>query len=729
MKFQFTSHSLLHFIFLTAVALLIFFHHTNAGEIPDSSTVVATWISQPVKIDGWLSEPVWQQALPIRNFRQREPKEGLPATEKTEVRILFDKENLYFGILCFDNHPESITAKEMETDGQLGLDDNFTLLLDTYHDYRNGFYFQVNPNGAKFDAQVQNSGESLNMNWNGIWDVKTRITAQGWTAEIILPFKTLRFTGDSLQVWGINLRRYIARKNEQDLWQAWHRNQGIRQLSGAGVLKILQPVLRGKHLELKPYLSTGLEHGYTAPGYQNDQRFKSGLDTKYGLTSTLTLDFTVNTDFAQVEADRARINLTRFSLFYPEKRDFFLESSDNFSFGSSHRAMAFYSRRIGLSEEGEQIPILAGGRITGKVGQNSLGVLNIQTRRQGDIPSTNFSVLRLKHDVFRQSYLGMIFTNKTPGDTTSSNRVAGVDATLSTSHFLGEQNLIFHTYYMESFSNRRVPQNHSFRVFFDYPNDLFDNFIQYFEVGKNFAPEIGFVRRSDIRSVYGHAKFMPRFHHFNVRRLVFKIQGSYTTDFENVLKTRFFEYRPFGFDLHSGEDFEFNIQTDYERLDEPFDIFDDYSIPVGIYNMLRWEIQFSTKSSRPLSSEIFLNWGEFYTGRSTELNLQSRIRVNKYLTVVSDYQRTAFRLSDQRFTTHEASLRLNVNLTTHLTSRLFMQWNNEDEELNFNFRLRWIPRLGSDFYLVYNELQDTRIPGFRSNNRVLLLKFAYWWGI
>ncbi|RME00120.1 MAG: hypothetical protein D6814_04200, partial [Calditrichaeota bacterium] len=382
-----------------------------------------------------------------------------------------------------------------------------------------------------------------------------------------------------------------------------------------------------------------------------------------------------------------------------------------------------------LSPSGQQIPILGGVRLSGKIGNNNLGFLNIQTSRWDDIPGTNFTVLRLKRDIFQQSYFGMIFTQKTPATDSPINRVIGSDLTLSTSHFLGNQNVVFHTYYMKSLTGRHLPQNHSFRVFVDYPNDLFDNFFQYFEVGKNFNPEVGFVRRKDMRMFFGHIRFMPRPHLLNVRQLVFKIQGSYITDFNNILQSRFFEYRPLGFELHSGEEMEFNIQTDYERLDQPFNIFENISIPTGIYNMLRWEIQFSTNSSRPVSGELFWNWGEFYTGHSSELSLASQFRLNKYVSLSGDYRRTGANLAQGRFTTHEASARINVNFTTHLTTRLFVQWNNEDDEINFNFRLRWIPKLGSDVYLVYNTLQDTRLGRIRSKDHVLLLKFTYWMGM
>lgn len=568
----------------------------------------------------------------------------------------------------------------------------------------------------------------MNPNWDAIWDAQARVTDRGWEAEIIIPFKSLRFQQADPHEWGFNVRRYIARKNEQDLWQAWLRNQGVRQLSEAGTLILRGELKQGKHLDLMPYVTTGIQRAQDEQ-VEMDTQFKPGLDVKYGLSSNLTLDLTLNTDFAQVEADRARINLTRFNLFYPEKRDFFLENSSNFNFGSYHRVMAFYSRRIGLSPDREQIPIIAGGRISGKIGGTNVGFLNVQTRADKGIPSTNFTVLRLKQDIFRKSYVGMIFTNKSPADTGTVNQVAGADIELSTSRFMGNRNLIFHSYYMKSIAPFQEPNNHAFRVFVDYPNDLFDNFMSYMEVGEHFNPEMGFVWRRNIRTYYGHVRFMPRPNFLNIRKFIFQLRGYYTTDFNNVLQTRDWEFRPFAFVLHTGDELEFNIQHNYDRLECDFPIFEDYVIPAGIYQGLRYELQVYTARRRPVSGGFEWNEGEFYTGHRRRLEFTGRLRLNKYVSITGDYLRTEVHLSDGDFTTHETSARINVNFTPRLTSRLFIQWNNEDDEINFNFRLRWIPRLGSDVYLVYNEIQETDIPGFRSKNRVLMAKVVYWLGM
>ncbi len=714
------------FFLLNWLVILLYFSSVLSQS--SGAVVEAGYISGNIKFDGFVKEAVWQQAPAIDRFTQREPHEGEPATEKTVIRILHNDNYLFIGIQCYDSHPELIIAKEMERDGNLGIDDNITLVLDTYRDFRAGFYFQINPNGALFDGQLSSGGDDMNRNWDGIWDARAHITDWGWEAEVVIPFKSLRFKKEKVHRWGLNVRRYLARKNEQDLWQAWLRNQGVRQLSAAGELILKGDLKQGKHLDLKPYITTGVQRA-EEDGAQLDTHFKTGLDVKYGLSSNLTLDLTLNTDFAQVESDRAKINLTRFSLFYPEKRDFFLENSSNFNFGSYHRVMAFYSRRIGLSPDREQIPILGGARLSGKVGGTNIGFLNVQTRADKGIPSTNFTVLRLKQDIFRKSYVGMIFTNKSPADTGTVNQVAGADIELSTSRFMGNRNLVFHSYYMKTIAPFPQANDHAFRAFVDYPNDLFDNFISYMEVGENFNPEMGFVWRRNIRTVYGHVRFMPRPNFLNIRKFIFQLRGYYTTDFDNVLQTRDWEFRPFAFVLHTGDEMEFNIQHNYDRLEEDFNIFEDFVIPAGIYQSLRYELQVYSARRRPVSGGLEWNEGEFYTGHRRRLEFVGRLRLNKYVSLTGDYLRTDIRLSDGKFTTHETSARLNINFTPRLTSRLFVQWNNEDNELNFNFRLRWIPRLGSDVYLVYNEIQETDVPGFRSQNRVLMAKFIYWFGM
>jgi hypothetical protein len=391
----------------------------------------------PIKLDGLLVEPAWENAEPINDFTQRELSEGASPTEKTEVRILYDNNNLYIGVICYDSEPEKIIHKELKLDGNLKSDDMFAFVIDTYNDKRMGQYFEVNPNGARFDASFNNGVQiwSLNEEWDGIWDVYGRITEYGWSVEIVIPFKTLRYPSTETQVWGINFMRIIQRKHEEVLWRGWKRNDGIFQLSKAGTLHIAEPLKKGLQLDVKPYILTGVERELDS---DSDEVFNYGLDVTYGLDSNTTLTLTTKTDFAQIESDKEIINLTRFNLRYPEKRDFFLEGAETFSFtqGSSN---LFYSRRIGISPEREEVPILGGIKLTQKTGSFRIGIMSMQTDEKNGYPQTNYSAIRVKKDIFEQSYVGFIATNLLDGKR-HDNQLYGVDFKYRTDKFLTDKN-------------------------------------------------------------------------------------------------------------------------------------------------------------------------------------------------------------------------------------------------------------------------------------------------
>ena len=705
------------------------FGFSDPGKAQDNGYIRAEFAGEGVRVDGWLNDPVWQQAQVVDRFFQREPREGEPATEKTEVRVAMDEDNLYIGVMCYDSRPDAIIAKEMERDSDLERDDNFALVLDTFFDQRTGFLFATNPNGAKFDAQLGFGRERMNKNWDGIWDVRAKVTPQGWSAEFVIPFKSLRFKEGGEQQWGINFRRTIARKNEEDLWRAWRRNDGLLQLTKEGVLELPRPVKRGRHLEFMPYVTGGYEKGYPDYEYETGRTTKTGIDVKYGLSPTLTADFTVNTDFAQVESDQVRINLTRYNLYYPEKRDFFLESSANFDFGSPHRAMAFYSRRIGIGPDRRPVPIIAGGRVSGKAGKYDLGLLSIQTGKERDIPSTNYSVARIKRNILEQSYIGAIFTQKTPADEAPVNRVVGADFRLTTAHFLGDKNLSVAGYFMKSFTPGTAPRTHAFNFFVDYPNDLIDCFVAYSEVGDNFNPEVGFVRRAGLKG-YGYSfRFMPRPPIPHIRKLHFVLREFANTDFSNVLDSKNSIFRPIGFETQSGDEFEFNVLRNFDYLKRPFSLFEDVVVSPGKYSVVGYETKLETNPSRLFSGEFGVRWGGFYSGKHRAMSLNTALRLSKYLTLSGGFEYTRARLPEGNFEAIQWQSRVRFAFNTHLTGFIFAQWNNEDDETTVNFRIRWIPRLGSDFYLVYNEIQDTGYTSWRPKHRVLLAKFTYWWSI
>lgn len=683
--------------------------------------ITAARVNPAPKINGDLDDEAWRHAAPITNFTQREPHEGAAATEHTEVRIVYDNRAMYIGVCCYDREPKKIIANELQRDFSYDEEDNFAVILDTYHDRRNGFLFVINSNGARFDALVTDEGNGFNSDWNGIWDTRAVKNDSGWFAEIELPFSTLRFPDDSLQAWGVNFERNIRRKREQVLWQGFARNYGLERLSQAGLLRGLQNIRRGNLLEIKPFVSGGGQHGFAPFSDERTTLTKTGLDIKYPLAPTLTLDLTANTDFAQVESDRAQINLTRFPLFFPEKREFFLEGAGIFNFNFGERPRLFYSRRLGIVG-GEQIPIIAGARLVGKAGDYDLGVLDMQTARKGDTPPTNFAALRVKRSILKESYFGVLATNKELAG--HHNRVLGGDANLRFSEIIGNNTIEIGSAVAGTQTPAIRGDNLAYRFFVDFPNDFIDHFLGIRSVQKNFNPEAGFVSRHG-KQLSWALRIAPRPGVLGIQRLFFKpVDVEYYWDVNNRPESAFWEWRPLGFLTEGGEFFEFNIQRDFDRLDEDFNIFGEMSIPQGRYHFTHYEIQFETNSSRPLAGQLFYNWGDYYTGERKSLSFAATAKTGSHLALSADYSRNDIALTAGNFTTREIGGRVRYAFSTRLNTSVFAQWNNEDERINLNFRLHWIPEIGSDVYLVYNQLYDT-IDRTRPARATVLAKVAY----
>jgi hypothetical protein len=693
---------------------------TGNGQ-SEPGTITASRVSTPLQVDGPLNDDAWKLAVPITNFTQREPDEGVPSTERTEVKILYDDRALYIGVSCFMSTPGKIIANEMSRDFESFAEDNFIVILDTHHDQRNGFLFVINPNGARYDALVTDEGNGVNSDWNGVWDVHSSITDMGWFAVIEIPFSTLRFADDPEQLWGINFERLVRSKREETLWQGFLRNQGIYKLSQAGLLLGIRNVSRGQDLEIKPYGLAGIQQELPPIGDERTALTKLGLDLKYPVTPTLTLDVTANTDFAQVESDRAQINLTRFPLYFPEKRDFFLEGSGifDFNFGASPRP--FYSRRIGIAN-GEQIPILAGGRLVGKAGPYNIGLLDMQTAEMGEEPATNYSVLRIKRDILSHSYLGFLATNKQLSG--RYNRLFGSDVDIRLSNVFGNNNLeIGGALAGTETSDLRGPSL-AYRFFVDYPNDVIDHFIGIRSIQAGFNPEIGFVSRYG-KQISWALSLSPRPGVLGIRSLEFIPVGvEYYLDVNNNPESANWEWRPLGVHWESGEDFEFNILRNFDRLSQDFDIYEGITIPQGRYYFTHYELQAVSSSSRKLSGDITYGWGDYYTGTRSYWSVDMTLKTGPHLSLSGNFTRNDIHLADGSFATLETGGRIRYAFSTRLDISLFGQWNNEDQEMNFNFRLHWIPEIGSDVYLVYNHLLDT-FGTVRTARATILAKVAY----
>jgi hypothetical protein len=702
-----------------------------------TASLHVTTITSTVRLDGRLAEPFWAAADSLDDLRQREPVEGAPPTERTVVRVVRDADALYVGVRLFDRDPSRLRATQLRRDADLqDSDDMVTVLIDGLRDRRSGFLFGTNPNGAMWDAMITLQDDA-NEDWNGIWKVATSRDAAGWTAEFRIPFRTLRFRAESAAVFGFNVERSIRRKNEDVLWRGWGRAQGLLRQQYEGELTGLGRLERGHDVDLMPYaLGRAVENdhdltGASLGGAGTDGEV--GLDAKIALTPTLTADLTVNTDFAQVEADQQVINLTRFPLFFPEKRAFFLESSGIFSFGFNEISQLFYSRRIGLRQDSAgntaAVPILAGGRVYGKAGPWTLGFLDART---GAGDQAHDAVLRVKHDLFARSYLGGIATIRSGPGAQGTQQAYGVDADFPL--VVGGQN-VEPTFWI---AGTRVPgvagMPVAFRVAADYPNDLFDNFVSLYRVERGFTPTLGFFRRTGVWETTGHLAFRPRPNVLGLRRLdltfpipqwdIIAPEGaslSRTGDWQ----TAWFEWRPLGGEFQSGDQFEVNLQRQLDAPADRFDVFTGVAVPPGRYWWSRWELQYETSQARPLSAWALVSWGGFYGGKSTEVAFEGSWRPGGHLIVGLEANRTEARLPGGHFTALQMAGRLEYAFDTRTAFLGFVQWNNEDQRVDFNLRFHWMPVVGDDVYVVWNSGYTTdptaryRFPDGRAWSRPL----------
>ncbi len=705
-----------------------------AGQqvLNDASTRLrVTLASTPVRFDGRLDGPDWSTADSISAFRQREPFLGAPASQRTVVKSIRDADALYIGVRAYDSDPSRVRARQLRRDADLSSDDNVQILIDSFHDRRGAFVFGTNPNGARWDAQLTDL-DNLNSDWNGIWDVAATRDPQGWTAEFRIPFRTLRFhPGDDL-LFGFNVRRFIRRNNEQDLWRSWGRSEGLYQLLNAGELIDIGSLRRSRELEVSPYaLGRLVEPEHDSSGTRVADGFaggKAGLDAKLAVSPTLTADLTTSTDFAQVEVDQQVVNLTRFPFFFPEKRAFFLESSGLFDFGTSGRTQVFYSRRVGLDSSGNPVPIIAGGRVYGRMGAWRLGILSIRT---GGADRATDAVVRFQHDLFARSYIGAIGSLRAPSNA-GAEATGGLDVDLP---------LVVHGQNIEPkfwMAGTRTPGIAgvplAWRLSTDYPNDLFDTFVSLYRIDPEFAPALGFVRRTGIWETTGHVDFMPRPHALGIRQLDFTFpipswdvianeSGSLgrTGDWQ----TAWFEWRVFGGDRENGDHFELNFQRLMDAPTDSFPIFRGVTIPPGRYWWSRYELQYAMSANRPFGITAFVNWGPFYGGRSADVALEATWRGGGHVILGADLTRTAARLPGGGFTAVQTSTRIEYDLSTRTSFLGFIQYTNEDRRVDFNLRFHWIPAIGDDVFVVWNSGYTTdanakyRFPAARSLTRQL----------
>ena len=698
--------------------------HPILSQVTPPSNIEAFFVNEPIKLDGVLNEPAWQGAIKISNFTQRELSEGEPVTEKTEVAILYSRNELHIGIWCYDSEPDKIVSKEIARDFNWDVDDNFEIIISPFNDNRNGYLFVTNPNGALADVWVGDEGKDFNKDWNGVWDVAVERNDVGWFAEMWIPFSTLKFKKDRTQLWAINFERNIRRKKEQVLWQGWSRLYELELISKAGKLTGLENIEQKTKVELLPYLLGGYEFAQ-----EDSKTGKIGGEINFDITPTFKLNFTVNTDFAQVESDRKQINLSRFSIRYPEKRHFFLEGKNYYDMNVGPSEV-FYSRRIGI-EQNTAVPIVGGVRLFGKLNKTNIGVMSLQTYASDSIPTTNYSVINVKQDIFKQSSIGFISTQKHSGK--GYNSVYGADFTYATSELFGDKNLRVSANLAASDtkvfgeSENRNEDNYTYNVSLDYMNDIVEYNLGFTTIGKGFNPEMGFNNRSNYQMFMTELQFNPRFKSLPFfRNLIFKpIEIQYYINNETKeTESIDYEWRPFGFVTKSGEVAEFNVQHRYDNPTTDFELIDSIFIPAGEYWDNRVELQFESFRGRRISAGIEASVGEFYTGNRQSLELSARLNLNRHLNMGVDWERNYLQLPEQSFITDELGGRIDYAFNPKLQTSIFAQWNNEDETVLINYRINWIPKIGSFFYFVINQEYNTN-NGFKMERTTILGKLIW----
>ena len=731
------------------------------------ATLRAVRIAEPLRIDGELNEAFYRNTAPISNFIQSLPNEGAVPSERTEAWVAFDGSNVYVSARVWDSAPESAwVANEMRRDApSIELNDQFGVFLDTYYDRRNGVGFFVNPLGGFSDLQITNE-EDANLDWNPITEIRTGRFDGGWTVEMAIPFRSLRYRSGRDQVWGIQMRRSIVRRNEWNhltflpISVARNGPPGAQRVSSYGTLVGIEPPPPSRNLEVKPYAISGLETDLTAnPQISNNGYADVGLDVKYGITENLTADFTLNTDFAQVEVDEQQVNLTRFNLFFPEKREFFLEGRGIFEFGNGGRGPGgggggggprgsssisssgrgrgarsisaptlFYSRRIGL-QSGAPVSILGGGRVTGKVGSFQVGAVGIRTgdERTVGAEATTFSVLRVRRDILARSTVGVLFEDRSSSTLASggSNQAYGVDA-----NFVFLENLRIFGYYAKTQTDGLDDKEESYRARIGYRGEVWSAAVDHVLVGENFNPELGFVRRSDFREINLFGRFAPRLVSVSsIRRLTFAgVLGRIENERLGFLESRRLGGR-FEIEFENSDWLTVNVTDLFERLTEDTSV-SGAPMPAGRYSFRDVELTYFFGPHRRASGNLSLTRGSFYSGDVMSVGISSgRIEVLPQLSLEPSIEFNWIDLPelqafDGQFNQHVARTRITYSLSPRSFLSTLVQYNSGSDTFSANVRLRWEWAPGSELFIVYTEDRNADVLDRWSelSNRALVIK-------
>lgn len=696
-------------------------------------TMRALRVPSPFVFDGVLEEPFYRDVKPVGDFIQQEPTAGLPATEKTEVWVFFDRVNLYVSARMYDSQPERRVATELRRDANnLFNNDHFGVSFDGFYDRRNGYGMAVALSGGLLDWSITN--EQPNNSWNGVWDARTSTFDGGWSVEIRFPFRSFRYR-EGNTIWGMNFRRRVTYKNELSylapVLASWGRPAMSRMSVAASVVGIDTPPL-GKNIDLKPYaLGSMLTDRAANPPVSNLGDGNVGVDMKWGITQSLVTDLTVNTDFAQVEDDQQVVNLTRFSVLFPEKRDFFMEGADTFNFangsvgtggtgggggsaGSGQNTstvpVLFYSRRIGLNNSGLEVPIRVGGRMLGRSGMWRYGFLNIQTAESqtANAASTNFTVLRVNRDFFRRSRVGAIFTRRTPvaatryGASGKDNLAFGLDTVFSPT-----ANTSLNAYAAKTDTPGRTGNDTSYRGRFDWNADRYGLSAEHLAVGADFNPEVGFLRRTAFKRSYGQARFSPRPKHLaGIRKLYYIASVDYITDPKNRPESKEVQGN-FQFELNNSDTFSVDASRNYERLVNRFEVGKNLFVPAGEYSMTQSHATYAFGQQRPVSGSLTAGYSEFYGGKLTELSWNGRVELSNRFYVEPQLSWNRVDVPQGKANSNLYASRATYTLTRRMFFSALVQYQSRTDSFTTNARFRWEYLLGSELFVVYSDGRTT----------------------
>ncbi len=651
-------------------------------------------------LDGVLDEPAWQRATTAGEFIMQDPVLGGTPTERTDIRVVFNRDHLYIGVTNYDSEPDKLLGNTRKRDEFLSADDRFMWTIDTFLNQQTGYFFEMNPAGLMADS-LMGPGGSNNREWDGIWNARVRQSEIGWVIEIDIPFRTLAFDPNA-PAWGINFQRTVRRKNEELMWTGYERNQGLRRMSNAGLLVGLTDVTQGKGLEVKPYLAGTVADGPGhTPALARHTTGDLGGELTYNITPSLRAVATVNTDFAETEVDNRRVNLTRFPLFFPEKRGFFLDGATFFDFPNN----AFFSRRIGLAA-GQPQTIIGGGKMTGQAGRQDVGLLYVRTGDDEGASGENFLVARVRRRALQQSYVGAIYTRRDAAlDGGGARQTAGVDFRLATSTFRKNKNLFATGYVVMNSTPGSTGGSAAFGAMLDYPNDVVDVSLSFQEVQEHYDPAVGFTARRAFRRYTPEARWNPRpVGNRWIRRFGFGAQPNIYTNLQGELESVDGNIQAFRMEMHSGDSVQVDVSPGYEALKSDFEISPGVVLPSGTdYTFTRFAVFANTANKRIVSVQPRLEWGSFYSGDRLEASLGIGLRPRPGVTVNLSYEFNDVDLAEGSFQTKLYRMVADTQFSPFMYLVNNVQYDTVSRVLGWQSRFRWILTPGNDIFVVYTQ--------------------------